>query len=33
MITSMIRSIEEYKEELIKMEAYEYAGNIIKSWF
>lgn len=29
----MIRSIEEYKEELIKMEAYEYAGNIIKSWF
>lgn len=29
----MIRSIEEYKEELIKMEAYEYAVNIIKSWF
>lgn len=29
----MIRNIEEYKEELIKMEAYEYAGNIVKSWF
>ena len=29
----MIRNIEEYKEELIKMEAYEYAGKIVKSWF
>lgn len=29
----MIKNIEEYKEELIKMEAYEYAGKIVKSWF
>ena len=29
----MIRNIEEYKEELIKTEAYEYTGKIVKSWF
>ena len=30
MIFLMIKNIEEYKEELIKMEAYEYAGKIVK---
>ena len=29
----MIKNIEEYKEELIKMEAYEYACKMVKSWF